>query len=105
MRSVTERVYLFEQNHNFATRPFFMFFLHPKADKTQTGETQTGYIPKTYVTSTSGNAPVSNHTYGETVSKTDAYGRLIYLLLGGAAICVLTDFLILRRFRNKENEQ
>lgn len=73
--------------------------------QTQAGETQTGYIPKTYVTPTSSDVAKSDLIYGETVSKTDAYGRLIYLLLGGAAICVLADFLILRKLKNKENEK
>lgn len=69
------------------------------------GETQTGYLPKSYVTFTSGEASQFQLVYGETTSKTDAYGRLIYLLLGGAAICVLTDFLLIRRIKNEANEE
>ena len=72
--------------------------------ETENGEIITGYVPAVYLTQTNGEINVSNHTYGETTSNTDAYGRLIYLLLGGAAICVLSDFLIIRRIRNKEND-
>ncbi len=68
------------------------------------GNAKTGYLPKVCVTPLDGKTDASLLTVGETASRTDAYGRLIYLLLGCAAICVLTDFLILRRFKSNENE-
>ncbi len=72
--------------------------------ETENGEIVTGYIPTVYLTQTTGEANTTQLTYGETSSKTDVYGRLAYLLLGGAAICVLSDFLIIRKLRNKDNE-
>ncbi len=57
-----------------------------------------GYIPKAYVTPTDGIPPQAETlTEGETDSDKDGVWRLVYLLLGGAAICILVDFLILRK--------
>ncbi len=67
------------------------------------GIVRTGYLPKAYVTFANEQTNPTELVLGDTHSKTDAYGRLIYILLGGAAICVLTDFLLIRSFKNKEN--
>ncbi|MBQ7368429.1 MAG: hypothetical protein IJW60_01805 [Clostridia bacterium] len=62
------------------------------------GETITGYVPQAFVTDFSGIPPVSETIErGETESDHDSVWRLAYLLLGFAAICILTDFLILRK--------
>ncbi len=59
-----------------------------------------GYIPKAYVTLTDGIPPQAETlTEGEKDSNEDGIWRLVYLLLGGAAICILVDFLILRKKR------
>ncbi len=73
--------------------------------ETENSETITGYIPAVYLTQTTGETHTTQLAYGDTSSKTDVYGRLVYLLLGGAAICVLSDFLIIRKLRNKENDK
>ena len=57
-----------------------------------------GYVPQAYVNDFSGVPPQSElHQAGATQSDTDAVWRLAYLLLGFGAICVLIDFLILRK--------
>ncbi len=62
------------------------------------GEKTTGYVPQAFVTDFSGIPPVSETIErGETESDHDSVWRLAYLLLGFAAICILTDFLILRK--------
>lgn len=58
----------------------------------------TGYVPKAYVSETDGLPPTSeNVIFGATDDNGDAIWRLAYLLLGFAAICILVDFLILRK--------
>lgn len=72
------------------------------AYKDENGVTQTGYIPKAYVNLFDGTPPEpTTLAIGETVSDKDSVYRLIYLLLGAGAICILTDFLILRK-QNKD---
>ncbi len=57
-----------------------------------------GYVPQAYVNDFNGLPPQSElHQTGATESDTDAVWRLAYLLLGFGAICVLIDFLILRK--------
>lgn len=61
-------------------------------------ETITGYIPKTYVTPFSGMPPTSETvSYGKTESDRDSVWRLVYIALGFAAVCILTDYLLLRK--------
>ena len=63
-----------------------------------TGNVQTGFIPKSYITFFDGSPkPSEPHTYGESEPSEDSIWRLTYLLLGAAAICVLLDLLILQR--------
>ena len=68
----------------------------------ETGTEKTGYVPKSYVTETNGETTVSTPVYGATESDVDAYGRLIYLLLGTGIICILIDFLLLRKPKDNE---
>lgn len=64
----------------------------------ETGNVQTGFIPKSYITFFDGSPkPSETHTYGEYAPSEDSIWRLTYLLLGAAAICVLLDLLILQR--------
>lgn len=64
----------------------------------ENGTTHTGYVPQAYVNDFSGLPPQSElHQTGATESDTDAIWRLAYLLLGFGAICVLIDYLILRK--------
>ena len=68
----------------------------------ETGNVQTGYIPKAYVTSFDGAPPkTQEYLQGKEKSDSDEVWRLGYLILGFAAICVLTDYLLLR---NKKEE-
>ncbi|MBQ8229232.1 MAG: hypothetical protein IJZ32_00885 [Clostridia bacterium] len=69
----------------------------------ENGETQTGYIPKAYVNLFDGTPPTPEQAvYGSTNSNKDALYRLVYLILGFGAICILTDFLILRKHEKEE---
>ena len=62
------------------------------------GEEQLGYIPKSYAVLFDGLPLVSEqNAFGATESNTDAVWRLTYLLLGFAAVCILTDYLLLRK--------
>ena len=66
--------------------------------KTENGEIKTGYIPQAFVTDFSGLPPKSETIEaGETESDLDSVWRLAYLLLGFAAICILTDYLLLKK--------
>ena len=66
------------------------------------GNTQTGFVPMSYVTHFNGAPPQSETTtYGEGTPDMDSLYRMAYLLLGTAAIALLVDFLILRK---KEDE-
>ena len=68
------------------------------------GETHVGYIPQAYVTPTRGAATPQTVVLGDTRSRTDAYGRLIYLLLGTAAIGALVDYLILHKPKDEQQD-
>ncbi len=61
------------------------------------GITRTGYIPKAYVTRVSATQPTNEPIYGSDEADTDGIWRFVYITLGIAAICILTDFLILRK--------
>ncbi len=64
----------------------------------ENGVMQTGFIPKTYVTLFNGEPLTSEKTtYAEQTPNEDELWRLTFLLLGAAAICILTDLLIFRR--------
>jgi hypothetical protein len=63
---------------------------------TENGEIKTGFVPKNYVLLFDGRTPTSETvTYGNTEDDTDSVNRLTYILLGFAAIGILTDFLLL----------
>ncbi len=72
------------------------------AYQTADGE-KTGYVPKAYVQLFDG-TPKQTQTYvqGETESNGDALWRLGYILLGFGAICILVDYLILRKKRKDD---
>lgn len=66
-------------------------------------EGQTGYIPKSYVTLHNAATPdTQTQTVGEAENNADGIWRLVYILLGVAAIGILTDFLILRKHPERE---
>ncbi len=57
-----------------------------------------GYLPATHARTFEGSAPpASQLTLGEQESEKDAVWRLAYLLLGGVALCILADVLLLRK--------
>ena len=58
----------------------------------------TAYVPKSHVTLFNGAPPTTETVKIEDVNADkEAIWRLAYLLLGTGAICVLVDFLILRK--------
>ena len=64
----------------------------------ETGTKRVGFIPKTYVTLFNGEPlPSKEHVYAEQAPNENELWRLTFLLLGAAAICILTDLLIFRR--------
>ncbi len=64
-------------------------------------ENARGYIPKSHVSLFSG-APETEQTtqIGDATEDKDGIWRLAYILLGGVAICILVDYLILRKKSN-----
>lgn len=64
----------------------------------ETGETKTGFLPAAYVAETNGKAAEAEQTtLGGENNNRDLVWRLIYIILGTLVICILTDYLILRR--------
>ncbi|MBQ7879753.1 MAG: hypothetical protein IJ317_03790 [Clostridia bacterium] len=62
------------------------------------GAEKTGYIPQAYINLFDGEPPATETVvYGETESDNDSVWRLVYILLGFAIVCILTDYLILRK--------
>lgn len=61
----------------------------------------TGYIPKSYLSEISA-SPVQTEEviYGELQDNSDAIFRVIYIILGFAIVCILVDFLLLRKKGN-----
>lgn len=65
---------------------------------TADGEIKTGYLPKAYLAPYDGLPPTGEkYEFGVTESNADAEWRFAYLILGFAAICILTDYLLLRK--------
>lgn len=65
---------------------------------TENNVTKTGFIPKSYALSYNPSAEKSETgEIGKADSNTDAIWRFAYIGLGFGAICILTDFLILRK--------
>jgi hypothetical protein len=59
--------------------------------------TQTGYVPKTYVNLYDGTPnEVTDQTIGNEADD-GSVSRLVFILLGSAIICILIDFLLLRK--------
>ena len=63
----------------------------------ENGKTQTGYIPKSYVTPVSGSTAPETDVYGGEGNNADDIWRMVYIILGFGAICILVDFLLLRK--------
>ena len=64
----------------------------------ENGVVRTGYIPQSYTTPFDASPKDSETTIvGETESNREALYRLAYILLGFGAVCILVDFLILRK--------
>ncbi len=62
------------------------------------GTVRTGYVPKPYVTPFDGSPAQSQPAnFGGKGVDWDSIWRMVFLLLGTASICVLTDYMILRR--------
>ena len=73
------------------------------AYETENGEIREGYVPQAYVTLFDGSPKESElYVVGETESNLDGVWRMAYLLLGFAAICILVDYLILRRNKDED---
>lgn len=70
--------------------------------ETETG-VKTGYIPKNFVNPFESATPQAETVVlGEEGANTDAIWRVAYLLLGSVLICILVDFLLLRKPKNKD---
>ena len=64
----------------------------------ENGESKTGYIPKAYLAPYDGLPPVGEvHEFGNADGNADAEWRFAYLALGFGAICILLDYLILKK--------
>ena len=62
------------------------------------GNERTGFVPVAYVTAFDGSpVPAEQANFGGTGADTDSVWRLAFLLLGCASVCVLVDFLIIKR--------
>ena len=62
------------------------------------GIVKTGYVPKPYVTPFDGSPAQSQPAiFGGEGVDWDSIWRMVFLILGTASICVLTDYMILRR--------
>ena len=69
------------------------------------GVEKVAYLPTSFVTEFDGAPPDTiTQTYGDPVNDRDSIFRLVYILLGGVAICILVDFLFLRPRRKDEYE-
>ena len=69
----------------------------------ENGETQTGYIPRVYITEFNG-APTSpsGYTSQNQTDGTDMLWRFMYITLGVGVICILVDVLLLKKPRKEE---
>jgi hypothetical protein len=62
------------------------------------GETTQGYVPQSYAALyDAATSPTTETLVGETEKDTDSVMRFVYLILGFAIICILVDFLFLRK--------
>lgn len=68
----------------------------------ENGTEQIGFIPQGYINLFDGTPnPSETTTYRETAPNKDSARRLLFLLLGAGAVCILTNLLLLHR-RNKD---
>lgn len=72
-----------------------------KIEYTTESGTIEGYIPKDFVTFIPDEPVPETIVYGDKLENKQSLFRLIYLCLGSLAVCILIDFLLLRR-RNDE---
>ena len=64
----------------------------------ENGETQTGYIPRAYLTEFNGAPPIPHpQTVENKTDGADMLWRFLYITLGVGVICILVDVLILRK--------
>lgn len=67
--------------------------------------TQTGYIPKAFISDFAATPPqTQTGVFGEEVADTDSVRRLTIILLTFAVVCILADFLLLRKKNEGEEE-
>ena len=67
------------------------------------GETQTGYIPRVYLTEFNGAPPIPhNYTADNKTNGADLLWRFTYIALGIGVICILVDVLLLRKPKKEE---
>jgi hypothetical protein len=60
--------------------------------------TKKGYVPQGYVTAFDGTPkPSTEKSHGAESADKDSVWRLAFILLGGAIVCILADYLILRK--------
>ena len=78
-------------------RPYY-YVSYTDAD----GITKTGYLPQVYVTAKKGETTNEQISLGGTENHTDAYARLAYILSATAVICLLVDYLILRKPKEED---
>ena len=63
-----------------------------------TGEKSQGYVPQSYAALyDAATSPTTETLVGETEKDADSVMRFVYLILGFAIICILVDFLFLRK--------
>lgn len=64
-----------------------------------------GYLPKAFVTDFDGSIPeTEKHALDSAPADTDMIWRLAYLICGFLAICILSDYLILRKDSNNSDD-
>lgn len=71
-------------------------YYHVSVESTD-GETQTGYIPKSYVNLFDGTPEQSEVSVVGDEADGDELWRLAYLVLGFGVVCILADYLLLRK--------
>ena len=75
------------------------------AYQTADGAQKTGYIPKVFATLFEGTPPpTQTDIYGAATADVDELWRLAYITLGFCAICILVDYLLIRKDKNKEDD-
>jgi hypothetical protein len=64
-----------------------------------------GYLPQAFVTEFDGSTPeTEKHALDSAPADTDMIWRLAYLICGFLAICILSDYLILRKDSNNSDD-